>query len=54
MLVVLLCQELVTCIQVIGLLILIGKEKKISKEKKKHLPGLYTFKTRLTADCGQI
>ena len=25
-----------------------------SKEKKNHLPGLYTFKTRLTADFGQI
>ena len=22
--------------------------------KKNHLPGLYTFKTRLTADFGQI
>ena len=26
----------------------------VKSKEKKHLPGLYTFKTRLTADFGQI
>ena len=28
-------------------------QTQIQVKKKKHLPGLYTFKTRLTADFGQ-
>ena len=37
----------------------IGKKPYITQKSnpskgKKHLPGLYTFKTRLTADFGQV